>query len=273
MGAGHTDQYLSKGYYCSLLAEARSHRVLPSVRTINDLREVDALSLVPLQSKINLPPANDTPTSLIELTLLMGQVQETQWQPLAKSVYNRFPAPVLLLSLSQAQEGWNLKLRRGSLQDLNEQQQSYLITHLQTLEQHHLHPTSRKKSARWDMAILVNEKESLPPSNTEAIKKFCKAASKFNIQTTLIQSSEEVNLSQFDALFIRETTAIDHPTYRLACQAEREGLIVMDDPASILRCCNKVFLQDAFRYQGVPSLKTWVLPMCDQKRWMKWKRI
>ena len=31
-------KYLSRGYYCSLLAEARGHRVMPSVNTINDLR-------------------------------------------------------------------------------------------------------------------------------------------------------------------------------------------------------------------------------------------
>ena len=30
-------KYLSPGYYCSLLAEARGQRVLPSVRTVNDL--------------------------------------------------------------------------------------------------------------------------------------------------------------------------------------------------------------------------------------------
>ena len=32
-------RYLSQGYYCSLLAEARGHQVLPSVRTINCLRD------------------------------------------------------------------------------------------------------------------------------------------------------------------------------------------------------------------------------------------
>ena len=31
-------KYLGVGYYVSLLAEARGHRVIPSVRTINDLR-------------------------------------------------------------------------------------------------------------------------------------------------------------------------------------------------------------------------------------------
>src|SRR3546814_8366484 len=31
-------KYLGLGYYVSLLAEARGHKVIPSVRTINDLR-------------------------------------------------------------------------------------------------------------------------------------------------------------------------------------------------------------------------------------------
>src|ERR1700743_3183251 len=31
-------KYLGTGYYVSLLAEARGHRVMPSVRTVNDLR-------------------------------------------------------------------------------------------------------------------------------------------------------------------------------------------------------------------------------------------
>src|SRR5690554_5418105 len=33
----NTDQYLSKGYYCPLLAEARGHKVLPPVNTLTDL--------------------------------------------------------------------------------------------------------------------------------------------------------------------------------------------------------------------------------------------
>ncbi|MDY7026241.1 MAG: RimK-like ATPgrasp N-terminal domain-containing protein [Pseudomonadota bacterium] len=32
-----TGRYLSQGYYCSLLAEARQHQVIPSIKTIYDL--------------------------------------------------------------------------------------------------------------------------------------------------------------------------------------------------------------------------------------------
>ncbi|MCD8475774.1 MAG: RimK-like ATPgrasp N-terminal domain-containing protein [Shewanella fodinae] len=37
--------YLTTGYYCSLMAEARGHRVIPSVMTINDLSQDRFFSL------------------------------------------------------------------------------------------------------------------------------------------------------------------------------------------------------------------------------------
>jgi len=79
------------------------------------------------------------------------------------------------------------------------------------------------------------------------------------INAETITTSKQSQIIQYDALFIRETTAIDHPTYRLARKAEQEDLVVIDDSTSILRCCNKVFLHDAFSYNNVPSLKTRVL--------------
>jgi glutathione synthase/RimK-type ligase-like ATP-grasp enzyme len=68
-----------------------------------------------------------------------------------------------------------------------------------------------------------------------------------------------VRLPEFDGLFIRETTAIDHHTYRFSKKAEAEGLVVIDDPTSMLRCTNKVYLADLFRTHRVPSPKTWIL--------------
>ena len=38
-------RYLSRGYYCSLLAEARGHHVVPSVMTLNDLSRKGLFSL------------------------------------------------------------------------------------------------------------------------------------------------------------------------------------------------------------------------------------
>lgn len=61
---------------------------------------------------------------------------------------------------------------------------------------------------------------------------------------------------EFDALFIRQTTSVNHYTYRIARRAEREGLIVMDDPTSIARCTNKVYLAELLERHGVAAPKT-----------------
>jgi glutathione synthase/RimK-type ligase-like ATP-grasp enzyme len=74
-----------------------------------------------------------------------------------------------------------------------------------------------------------------------------------------------LEVSYYDALFIRETTAINHYTYNIARKAEREGLVVIDDPTSILRCSNKIFLHDAFHYKNVPSLHTMVIAGANEK--------
>ena len=148
---------------------------------------------------------------------------------------------------------------RLAFADLIDDQKLRLLHYLTEFTQTVWRIGKRVKRYRWDMAILINPNEKVPPSNKEAISKFIKAASKYGINAQAVSKNELDNLAFYDALFIRETTAIDHHTYRLATKAENMGLVVMDDPASILRCCNKVFLHDAFSYQKVPSLKTEVI--------------
>lgn len=176
----------------------------------------------------------------------------------ARHLFERFAAPLLRVSINF---GPNLRVRvaRMGLNDVSADERDFFEDALS----HYVSEGWRKPVAarkyRWDLAILVDPNEPLPPSDKEAIKRFGKAAGKLGINSELISHNDMTRLTQFDALFIRETTAIDHPTYRMASLAEREGLVVMDDPKSILRCCNKVFLHDAFAYSQVPSLKTKVV--------------
>ncbi|MDW7547706.1 RimK-like ATPgrasp N-terminal domain-containing protein [Pseudoalteromonas peptidolytica] len=91
------------------------------------------------------------------------------------------------------------------------------------------------------------------------------AGEKLGMKVHPLEASELYSLGQYDGLFIRETTAIDHHTYRLAQEAEQKDLVVIDDPSSILRCCNKVFLHDAFNYKKVPSLETRFVSQCTEQ--------
>ena len=79
------------------------------------------------------------------------------------------------------------------------------------------------------------------------------------IDVQLITRRDYPSLPEFDALFIRETTAIDHHTYRFARKAEAEGMVVIDDPESILRCTNKVFLAELLTAHGLPTPPTRII--------------
>jgi glutathione synthase/RimK-type ligase-like ATP-grasp enzyme len=117
----------------------------------------------------------------------------------------------------------------------------------------------RRVRTRYDMAILVNPEERDPPSNAKALQRFVRAAESTGIEAELIGRDDYGKLAEFDALFIRETTAVNHYTYRFSRRAASEGLVVMDDPQSIVRCSNKVFLAESMAINDIPTPKTLVV--------------
>jgi glutathione synthase/RimK-type ligase-like ATP-grasp enzyme len=253
-----TEHYLSKGYYCSLLAEAREHKVLPSVKTINALRRVHQGGEIFLPFKPDRELLADDSLKGTH-QLLFGTTGAPQLESLAKRLFQHYPAPLLLLKIIMDAGDAQLQLRRLSFDELDDAARLEFMKELDVFARVTWRRHKQRKRNRWDLAILVNPQEKVPPSNPKAIKNFIKAAARHNIHAEAVTAADLKNISQYDALFIRETTEINHYTYELACQAEDNGLVVIDDPTSILRCCNKVFLHDAFDYQGVPSLRTSVV--------------
>ena len=79
-----------------------------------------------------------------------------------------------------------------------------------------------------DLAILVNPKEKAPPSNEGALKKFEEAAKKLCCYVDFITRDDYNRIGEYDAMFIRETTSVNHYTYRFARRGEAEGLAVID---------------------------------------------
>lgn len=252
-----TQHYLSRGYYCSLLAEARRQKVIPEVAVINDLREAGRGSGLTLAEQLptELPVADahgESPSHIV----YFGWTADPAWQPLGREIFRRFPAPVLQVSLRSGRTGPRVLISRLAFSRLDEEQRSRCLDQLDRFTQSSWKPQRPQRGARWDMAILVNPDEPHPPSNKRALRRFVRAAARHGIKAELVTAQTLGQLPFYDALFIRETTAIDHHTYRLARRAEELGLVVIDDPRSILRCCNKVYLHDAFDSEGVPTLRT-----------------
>ena len=226
-------RYLSDGYYCSLLAEARGHHVIPSVKAINDLGKKALYRLQLEDLSQTLAKAFKTKNKHDEITLLsyFGTTPDLDFQDLARLLFERFSCPVLEVTLSY-RDRWEINaLRAVSHRSLNDAQQTLFAEALDNFSKKVWRKGRVRKATRYDVAILVNPEEKLPPSNRGALKKFIAAGRQLGIDVELINQQHYVRLPEFDGLFIRETTAIDHHTYRFAKKAEAEGLIVIDDPA------------------------------------------
>lgn len=76
------------------------------------------------------------------------------------------------------------------------------------------------------------------------------------MQAEIITRADAARLADFDGLFMRDTTGIDHYTYHLAREAAHAGLVVIDDADSILKCNNKVYLAELLARHGIPTPKS-----------------
>jgi glutathione synthase/RimK-type ligase-like ATP-grasp enzyme len=104
--------------------------------------------------------------------------------------------------------------------------------------------------------MLVNPAEALPPSDERALQRFEKAGAELGLAVKRIGPDDIGRLAEFDALLIRETTAVNHHTFRFARKAAAEGLVVIDDPDSILKCTNKVYLAELLARHQIGAPKT-----------------
>jgi glutathione synthase/RimK-type ligase-like ATP-grasp enzyme len=253
--------YLSDGYYCSLLAEARGHHVIPSVKVLNDLgkKELYRLQLEGLSQTLARAFKSTDQGQEISLMSYFGSTDEPAFQDLARLLFERFSCPILEVTLCYQQQWEVTNLKAISHRLLDDVMQTVFADALDKFSTKVWRKGRARKTARYDLAILINPDEQLPPSNRGALKKFIKIGRQLGIEIELITQQHYARLPEFDGLFIRETTGIDHHTYRFAKKAEAEGLVVIDDPTSMLRCTNKVYLADLFRTHHVPTPKTWLL--------------
>ncbi len=79
----------------------------------------------------------------------------------------------------------------------------------------------------------------------------------FNVE--LITKDDFGDLIQYDALLIRETTFVNHHTFKFAKKAESLGLAVIDDADSILKCTNKVYLYELLNANKILTPKSYVI--------------
>ncbi|MFZ1986462.1 MAG: RimK family protein [Desulfatitalea sp.] len=254
-------RYQSIGYYVSLLAEARNHKPVPNITTIQDMKSVGIIRLVSeeLEETLQKLFTADDPQK-ISVDIYFGKCPDKRFEQIGSRLFKFFPAPFLRADFGFYNDCWQLtNVSPLTVKEIPEPERPFAqVVASEYFAGKKLYIPKRAVS-RYDMAILQDPDEPRPPSNPKALKRFTKAAEDLGIGVEMITKEDSNRLSEFDALFIRETTNVDHHTYRLARKAVAEGLVVIDDPESILRCSNKVYLAELLGRSRIPIPKTHII--------------
>jgi len=253
-------RYQSIGYYVSLLATARGQKPIPGVLAMQDLKSQTIIRIVSdeLESLMQLalkPIKGDHFT----LSIYFGKNMAKRYDRLCSRLFQHFQAPLLRAEFLRKDGDWLFKsIRHIAGSDIPGAHHDFVVEAAQDYFSKRS-PRSVLKETRFDLAILVNPDELMPPSDEKAIQRFVRAAESLDFYTELITHEDNSRLNEFDALFIRETTSVNHHTYRMARRAAAEGLVVIDDPESILKCTNKVYLAELLSKNKIPAPKTLII--------------
>jgi glutathione synthase/RimK-type ligase-like ATP-grasp enzyme len=255
--------YQSKGYYASLLAEARGHRVVPTVETMLELREQKLYehALPELEDELNRC-ARRVDFKLegeFKLLVCFGIARDDRFESFGRLLFDWFRCPALEVIVDPGQ--W-LSIDRIRPRAITRLANGEAVFFRESLHQHtrrEWRDPKARTQAKYDLAVLYDPDEKMPPSSAESIKHMARIAEKLSVDIEPITKRQLAELAEYDGLLIRENTTIDNHTYRFARRAWQEGMPVIDDPISMIRCTNKVFLMELLNQHQVATPPTVIL--------------
>ena len=254
------------GYYVSLLAQARDHKAIPSVHSIQDVLNTSLSKLISqdidheIQQNLHNIKGNE-----FVLSVYFGQNINKTHTDLARKLHGLFPLPMLRFTLEK-RKNWQIKhLQVLSMKDVPPHHLEFLHQCAESYLLKKRFHQWRKKQRYHDLAILIDPHEKNAPSNKKALEHFVSAGEALGLNVDLIDRAESKSIGEYDALFIRATTSVNHYTYRLSRRAAQENLVVIDDPQSIIKCSNKVYLAELMRNHQILTPDTLFISKYDQQ--------
>jgi glutathione synthase/RimK-type ligase-like ATP-grasp enzyme len=239
------------------------------VRAINDLRRrsLYGIDIEDLNAKLTrFFPEGSRDATDFGLLVYFGQTSYAPLADLARQIFETFPCPILRIEFER-QRVWQIaSIKPAGLHNLSDGQEDAFAEALDHFSKKLWRKPRARRKYRYDLAMLHDPNEVMPPSDKKALKHFIEAGKELGIEVDPVGKNDFASLAEYDALFIRETTALDHHTYRFAHRAEREDMVVIDDPTSILRCTNKIYLHDLMKAKKLATPRTEIVFRDDAKR-------
>ena len=250
--------YQTIGYYVSLLASARGLRAIPNVATLEDAADETITKSLgdelydQIQDTFKYSSKKE-----VTMTVIFGESKPPRFEKLGRAMARLFETPLLELKFVKKTHWILSKIRILTLDDIVVDDK--VISDAKRYFSHNRFAISKIKQYKYDLAILVDTKEPAPPSGKTALNRFVDAAHKVGFYVELITKADYSRIPQFDALFIRATTNVDNYTYQFSRYAYAEGLVVIDDPWSILRCANKLYFHECMKSENIKTPKTLIV--------------
>lgn len=254
--------YQSRGYYASLLAGARGHRIVPTAETMIDLgsRTLYAQALPELEDQLLKARATaDDPAVPSRILVMFGITTDHRFDRFARLLFDWFRCPVLEVTIEGESRPEIKKLAPLPITKLSPTELAFFHAALHDHTRREWRSKKTRAAPRYSFAVLHDPQEKMPPSNLGSLKHWARIAEKMSVEVEPITKRDLARLAEFDALFIREATSIDNHTYRFARRAVQEGMPVIDDPISMIRCTNKVYLQELMTGNGIAVPPTVIL--------------
>ncbi|AVR46320.1 RimK family alpha-L-glutamate ligase [Christiangramia fulva] len=252
--------YQSKGYYVSLLAEARGHLAIPTVKNLVDLGEPKLVKIVSEDfDDLIQKSLKNIKSQEFTLSIYFGQNVAAKYKELSSMFFRHFQIPFLRVRFNYNNR-WNIKnIKAISVAEIPNEHIDSMYYFAEQYFAKKRYDTPRPNAFEYDLAILVKEGDPAPPSNAKALKKFTELAEKMGFYTEIVGPKDLSRLSAFDALFIRQSTEVNNEAYAFARKAQQEDIAIIDYPDAILKCCNKVFMAEALENAGIPTPKTFIV--------------
>jgi glutathione synthase/RimK-type ligase-like ATP-grasp enzyme/gamma-glutamyl:cysteine ligase YbdK (ATP-grasp superfamily) len=254
-----TRRYGSKGYYVSLLADARGQRPLPSIETgevlaqpRNLLRRLQEAG-VPTARPHRVAPATERACTAAYL----GAAADPRLRSLAAAVYRLVPAPLLEVEAVRQDGAWRVSAVRAlAVHRLDPAGREALCRALEDPARVARGAPSPPEERRASIAVLHDPDDPFAPSDGATLERLARVASRMNVHVHRIGLDELHRLAEYDALFVRALTGVSEPAFPFVLRAEALGIPVVDDSQSIIRCGNKVFLEELLRRERIPTPRT-----------------
>ncbi len=254
-------RYQSAGYYVSLLAAARRHKAIPSIATIQEMKSSSIIKILTAELDANIQKAlKDIKSDKFTLSIYFGKNLSKKYDSLSLQLFNLFQSPFIRAHFYLSNGKWSIStISAITTSEIPADHKDFVQSATKKYFESKKFNVPERNTKGYALAILWDPQEKTAPSSEKTLQKFIKQAAQVGIHAELITKDDYSEISSYDALFIRETTSVNHHTFRFAQRAQADGLVVMDDPESIIKCSNKVYLAELLNMHKINAPETMII--------------